>query len=72
MVDASDTTAPTLTSIEDDQSGGPVAVPQAIVYTVTFDKPMSAGSVDVSDFENASCHGRDDRLGAPDRGPRGV
>lgn len=54
IMDLSDTTAPTLVSIEDDQGGGPVAVPNAVVYTVTFDKPMSAGSAGVDDFENAS------------------
>ncbi len=54
VVDQNDTTAPQLVSIVDDVGGGPVEVPVSINYTVTFDKPMSAGSVNVAAFENAS------------------
>ena len=54
VIDLTDSTAPTVTSITDDQSGGPVGVPDPVVYTVVFDEPMSDGTVDVSDFENAT------------------
>ena len=52
VVDTSDTTVPTLVSIADDTIDGKIVVPAAVVYTVTFDQPMSAGTVDVTDFEN--------------------
>ncbi|HSP43785.1 MAG TPA: hypothetical protein VLO11_13000, partial [Luteolibacter sp.] len=52
VVDTSDTTAPTLVSIADDTIDGTVNVPDEVIYTVTFDKPMGAGTVDVTDFEN--------------------
>ncbi len=52
VVDTSDTTLPTLASIVDDKGGTSVEAGQSVLYTVTFDKPMSAGTVDVSDFEN--------------------
>ena len=54
VVNLTDATAPTLVSITDDKSGAPVSVPETVVYTVTFSEPMSAGSVNVSDFENGS------------------
>ena len=48
-----ETTAPTLVSIEDDVSGGPIAAFSSVTYTVTFDEPINASTVDVADFGNA-------------------
>ena len=45
--------APTLTSIVDDKSGGPVAQNTLVTYTVTFSKGMDASTVDASVFGNA-------------------
>jgi hypothetical protein len=47
-----DTTAPTLTSVTDNVAGGPVVAFNGVTYTVTFDEPMSAATVDVADFGN--------------------
>ena len=54
VVDGSDTTAPTLQSIVDDVSGGPVITNQPVTYTVTFSEGLMAGTVGAGDFENAS------------------
>jgi hypothetical protein len=48
-----ETTAPTLVSIEDDVSGGPITAFSSVTYTVTFDEPINASTVDVADFGNA-------------------
>jgi hypothetical protein len=48
-----ETTAPSLVSIEDDVSGGPIAAFSNVIYTVTFDEPINASTVDVADFGNA-------------------
>jgi hypothetical protein len=48
-----ETTAPTLVSIEDDVSGGPITAFGSVIYTVTFDEPVNASTVDVADFGNA-------------------
>ena len=50
VIDSSDVTIPTLTSIVD-SVGGTVNVPLPIVYTITFNEAMSGGSVDLSDFD---------------------
>jgi Bacterial Ig-like domain (group 3)/MBG domain (YGX type) len=49
-----DTTPPTLLSMVDNKSGGPVVVNEPVTYTVTFSEPMAAGTVDVTDFANTS------------------
>lgn len=43
---------PTLTSIVDDQSGGPVAAGTMIAYTVTFSEDIDSSSVSAEDFDN--------------------
>ena len=48
-----DTIPPTLASIVDDKSGGPVAVNTLVTYTVTFSEDMDASTVDAADFGNA-------------------
>lgn len=52
-----DTTAPTVVSIEDDVSGGPINSGDSVVYTVTFDEAMDASSVETGDFENGGTAG---------------
>ena len=47
-----DGTAPTLTSITDDKSGGPVTINTLVTYTVTFDEDMDATTVTDADFGN--------------------
>jgi autotransporter-associated beta strand protein len=49
-----ETTPPTLTSFEDNKSGGPIIENEPVTYTVTFSEAMSASTVDSTDFENAS------------------
>jgi hypothetical protein len=49
----SDTTAPTLSDVLDDKSGGPVNVSELVTYTVTFSEAIIDGTVSVSDFDNA-------------------
>ncbi len=44
---------PTLTSITDDKSGGPIPVNTLVTYTVTFSEDMDAGTVTAADFGNA-------------------
>jgi hypothetical protein len=48
-----DTDAPTLTSMVDDKSGGPIVLNQTVTYTVTFSEAMNASTVDDSDFGNS-------------------
>jgi autotransporter-associated beta strand protein len=48
-----DGTLPTLTSIADDKSGGPVTVNTLVTYTVTFSEDMDASTADATDFGNA-------------------
>ena len=48
-----DTTPPTLTSIVDDKSGGPVLQGTLVTYTVTFSEDMDASTVSAADFGNA-------------------
>lgn len=43
---------PTLVSIEDSQSGGPVYAAQSFTCLVTFDQVIIPASVDAADFEN--------------------
>ena len=48
-----DTTAPTLVSIGDNVSGGPVYADQAqLIYTLTFDEPIDETTINLADFEN--------------------
>lgn len=49
----SDTTAPTLTGIVDDQNGSPVQVGRAVIYTLTFSEDIDASTVSSADFNNA-------------------
>lgn len=51
VVDTSDATPPTLTSIEDDKAGGPVFISETVTYSVTFSEAMDAGTVTTDDFE---------------------
>jgi autotransporter-associated beta strand protein len=44
---------PTLTSIADDQMGGPVAVNTLVTYTVTFSEDIDASTVTAADFSDA-------------------
>jgi hypothetical protein len=44
---------PTLFSIVDNKSGGPIVPNTLVTYTVTFNKDMDANTVSDSDFENA-------------------
>ncbi|MFZ9937626.1 MAG: beta strand repeat-containing protein [Luteolibacter sp.] len=48
----SDTTPPTLASIEDNISGGPAVAFVPVTYTVTFDEGIDASTVDIADFVN--------------------
>ena len=48
-----DATAPTLTGIVDNESGGPVQVNTPVTYTVTFSEDMDASTVSAADFGNA-------------------
>ena len=48
-----DGTPPTLTSITDDKSGGPIPVNTLVTYTVTFSEDMDAGTVTPASFGNA-------------------
>jgi autotransporter-associated beta strand protein len=47
-----DTTPPTLTSITDNVSGGPVDIGATVTYTVTFNEDIDAASVTSADFNN--------------------
>jgi uncharacterized repeat protein (TIGR02543 family) len=47
-----DTTPPTLTSITDNVEAGPVVAFNGVTYTVTFNEPVSAATVNVADFGN--------------------
>ncbi|HSP42137.1 MAG TPA: Ig-like domain-containing protein [Luteolibacter sp.] len=46
-------TPPSLVSIDDNVSGGPVMFPTDIGYTVTFDEAMDPATIEAGDFENA-------------------
>ncbi len=48
----SDTTAPTLVSIVDNVSGGPVVAFNGLAYTVTFDEGINGSTIDIADFGN--------------------
>jgi hypothetical protein len=48
-----DSTAPTLTSIADDQGGGLVEVGSIVIYTATFSEDINSGTVSPADFSNA-------------------
>jgi hypothetical protein len=43
---------PTLLSIADNVSGGPITVGQSVNYTVTFDEAIKASTIGTDDFEN--------------------
>jgi hypothetical protein len=45
-------TPPSLASIVDNVSGGPILVSTGLIYTVTFDKAMDAGTIGPDDFGN--------------------
>ncbi len=47
-----DMTPPTLVSITDNVSGGPVNIGAAVTYTVTFDEDMNDATVTTADFGN--------------------
>jgi hypothetical protein len=48
-----DVTPPTLTSIEDNVSGGPILAFIPVTYTVTFNEGMNASSLSPEDFANS-------------------
>jgi autotransporter-associated beta strand protein len=52
LTSGGDSTPPTLTSITDNVSGGPVNIGATVTYTVTFDEDMDAASVTAADFAN--------------------
>ena len=52
-VNVPDLTPPTLVSIADNVSGGPVLQGQQITYTVTFSEDINAATVSAADFDNA-------------------
>ncbi|NNM30642.1 MAG: hypothetical protein HKO57_14065, partial [Akkermansiaceae bacterium] len=51
---SADSTPPTLSSIVDNVSGGPVFEGQAVTYLVSFSEAMDDATIGASDFENAS------------------
>ena len=53
LLSATETTPPTLTTIADNKSGGPISVNTAVTYTVTFSEDMDAATVTAADFGNA-------------------
>jgi hypothetical protein len=53
LTSGGDVTPPTLTSIADNVSGGPVLVNTMVTYTVTFNEDMDAATVSAADFSNA-------------------
>ena len=48
----SDMTPPTLTSIADDKTGGPVNIGTVVTYTVTFSEDIDSATVTAADFNN--------------------
>jgi autotransporter-associated beta strand protein len=48
---------PTLVSIADNVTGGPVTVGQPVNFTVTFDEAINASTITAADFENGSTAG---------------
>lgn len=53
--DPGDAVAPTVISFVDNVSGGPILeTVQGLTYTVTFDEPVQASTVDASDFTNSA------------------
>lgn len=52
-----DSTPPTLTSIIDNKSAGPIAAGTTVIYTVTFNEPMDVTTISASDFDNAGTAG---------------
>ena len=53
VVTGADGTQPTLTSIADDKSGGPVPINTQVNHTVTFSEDMDGSTVSAADFGNA-------------------
>jgi len=47
-----DDTLPTLVSFADDFGGGPIWEIHTVVYTVTFDEPMDAATINIADFDS--------------------
>ncbi|MFZ9938005.1 MAG: hypothetical protein ACO3JG_13260 [Luteolibacter sp.] len=48
-----DTTAPTLTAIDDQVGGGPIYEDQVqVTYILNFDEPVNEATIDLADFEN--------------------
>jgi autotransporter-associated beta strand protein len=52
LISAGDATPPTLTSITDNVSGGPVNIGATVTYTVTFSEDMDDTTVTTADFGN--------------------
>ncbi|MGA0899170.1 MAG: beta strand repeat-containing protein [Luteolibacter sp.] len=44
---------PVVIDIVDNKSGGPVVSGEAVTYTITFDRPLNATTVNLGDFSNA-------------------
>jgi fibronectin-binding autotransporter adhesin len=65
-----DVTPPTLTSITDNVTGGPVDINAPVTYTVTFSEDMDASTVTAADFSNAGTATAS--IGAPSETTPGV
>jgi autotransporter-associated beta strand protein len=52
LISGGDNTPPTLTSITDNVSGGPVDIGATVTYTVTFSEDIDAASLTAADFNN--------------------
>jgi len=52
LIGGGDITPPTLTSITDNVSGGPINIGATVTYTVTFSEDIDAASVTAVDFDN--------------------
>jgi len=52
LTSGGDVTAPSLTSITDNVSGGPITEDSSVTYTVTFNEDMDSTTVTTADFDN--------------------
>ncbi|OYV06248.1 MAG: hypothetical protein CFE26_07320, partial [Verrucomicrobiales bacterium VVV1] len=53
LISGGDVTPPTLTSITDNVTGGPVNIGATVTFTVTFNEDIDASTVSAADFSNA-------------------
>ena len=52
LASGGDATAPSLTSITDNVSGGPLTEDSSVIYTVTFNEDMDSATITTADFDN--------------------